>query len=294
MQEVESARHPEIRALLDSMVGKRLTSITRHVLNDPDETACAFEWLVGLDLRFGRSVLRIDVNPDDDTLVVAKARQQRRSGPDTLIIDGASHPLWRPAMGQTLAFAWTMVNSKGYLDGLAFAFDVYAPSAMLVSAGSQIHEFSAQDRDRRVSETTAIHAPTATHGPTKHSVNQAIDAFISNIVNITRKAAARAAAEALKGNHGPAAPAHEPKAARGSGANLARSRMPSKDPRLTERVYDYIRNHPGHDITQISRGIGVIDRSKVQSAIRKLQDRGDIRRSGLGGGLVATPGRARG
>lgn len=290
MQEIEPTRDQETRTLLDSMVGKKLTSITRHVLNDPDETVCTFEWLVGLDLRFGRSVLHVDVNPDDDTLVVTKARRQRSPDADVLVIDRASHPLWMPLMGQPLAFAWTMVNSRGYLDGLAFAFNTYAPSAMLIAAGSQIHEFSAYSRDRRVSEAAAH----AAHEATQHRIDQAVDAFASDTVCITGKAAAIAATEALKEKHGRHEPTRRRKTARGSGAGLARSHTPAKDMRLLERVYEYIKNNPRQTIAQISRGIGITDSSKVRSAIGELEQRGDIRMSGIGGVLIASPARTRG
>ncbi|XXT20487.1 DUF6334 family protein [Sorangium sp. So ce429] len=268
MQEVGSNPHQTARELLDQMLGKRLTSISRRILHDPDETACAFEWLTGFDLRFGRHVIYIDVDPDDDTLLIS--RSPRHDDDDTFIIDGSSHPLWKPILGKPLTFAWTMVNSRGYLDGLAFAFETYAPSATLVAAGSQIHEFSNHDRDRRVAEAAST--------TTEQDITQAVDALVSNLVYIANKAANRAAHEASKNAHGRGRSGRLTIAPRGLTGGPARTRSAAELTKLRDQAQAYIKDNPGCRVDQITKALDTTNTPALRAMIQELQRAGTVTR----------------
>ncbi|WP_437689899.1 DUF6334 family protein [Sorangium sp. So ce176] len=268
MQEVEPNPHKTARELLDLLVGKRLTSISRRIFHDPDETACVFEWLTGLELRFGRHVIHIDVDPNDDTLLISKAP---REDDDTLIIDGSSHPLWRPILGKPLMFAWTMINSRGYLDGLAFAFETYAPSATLVAAGSQIHEFSNHDRDRRVAEAATASA--------QMGINQAVDALVSDLVYIVNKTTSKAVHEASKDRRGRAKTGRSPGAPRSSAGETARTRSSAGLAKLRDEARTFIENNPQCHAAQIARALGTTNTPEFRAVIQELRQAGTVARA---------------
>ncbi|WP_433932903.1 DUF6334 family protein [Sorangium cellulosum] len=267
MQEVEPNPHKTARELLDLLIGKRLTSISRRIFNDPDETACVFEWLTGLDLRFGRHVVHIDVDPNDDTLLISKAPRQ---DDDTLIVDGSSHPLWRPVLGKPLMFAWTMINSRGYLDGLAFAFETYAPFATLVAAGSQIHEFSNHDRDRRVAAAATTSA--------QQGISQAVDALVSDLVYVVNKAASKAAPGVSKDVRGRAKASRSPRAPRSSAGEMGRTRSSAGLAELRDRARAFIENNPECHAAQIARALGTTNTPGFRAVIQELRQAGLVTR----------------
>jgi len=70
-----------------------------------------------LELTFDALAVLISVDIDSDTLVIE---------PSVGMSDDYNHPLpsdfWRPMIGQYLIEAWSMQNSRGYVDALQLAF----------------------------------------------------------------------------------------------------------------------------------------------------------------------------
>lgn len=265
MQEIKPSSHDTTRQILDRMIGKRLTSINRRILHISNKNACSFEWLTGLELRFGRHAIHISVDADDDTLIVSRTPHEDQ---DTILINGSSHPLWKPVSGKRLAFSWTMINSRGYLDGLAFAFETYAPYATIVAAGGQIHEFSNHDRDRRIPEETAT--------PTEQGINQAIDTLVSNLVYIVDKATQRAAYG--KSEQQQARIRRPSGASRSSTERLAQTRPSAAPGALRAQAEGYIRDNPSSDMDQITKALGTTSKSAARAVIQELQRTGDVAR----------------
>jgi len=139
----------EMMRALGRLVGRPLLRVEHRCFAsaDPSDAPRAHDWVTDIKLTFQGRTLCIAVDPDTDTLSIGSSRVRARS--DQVWRDATSRKPWRRWIGSPLRFAWTCINTSGYLDGVQLGFREYHPAVFLLAVASAIHEYSTTEVKER-------------------------------------------------------------------------------------------------------------------------------------------------